>query len=70
MIKVEHENGYTGIVYGMSSISVFKDNKEVLHTGSLTKPITTEEELHKYLDEIPELLEELYAAMDDIGGDE
>lgn len=27
MIKVEHENGYTGIVYGMSSISVFKDIK-------------------------------------------
>ena len=35
MLKVTHENGYTGVAYGISSLSVYKDDKEVLHTGSL-----------------------------------
>ena len=37
MIKYESENGYTGILYGESSLSVFDSNgKERLHTGSRT----------------------------------
>lgn len=54
MLKVTHENGYTGVAYGMSSLSLYKDNKEVLHTGSLKKQFQTEEELYKYLEEVPE----------------
>ena len=34
---------YTGILYGYSSYSVFKNGKEILHTGSRT--INTKEEL-------------------------
>lgn len=59
MIKVQHENGYTGIVYGKKSLSVIKDNKEILHTGSLTKEIKTEKELYEYLEQLPELLKNL-----------
>ena len=32
-IMVEHENGYCGILYGKSSMSIFKGDQEVLHTG-------------------------------------
>lgn len=58
-MKVKHENGYTAIVYGKSSISVFKDNKEVLHSGSLIKPFNTEKEVYEYLEQLPKLIEKL-----------
>lgn len=58
-MKVKHENGYTAIVYGKSSISVYKDNEEVLHTGSLIKQFNTEKEVYEYLEQIPKLLEKL-----------
>ena len=32
-IMVEHENGYYGCLYGESSMSIFKGDQEVLHTG-------------------------------------
>jgi hypothetical protein len=35
---------------GKKSLSVIKDNKEILHTGSLTKEIKTEKELYEYLE--------------------
>ena len=43
-IMVEHENGYYGCLYGKSSMSIFKDNKEVLHTGF--RNINTPDELY------------------------
>ena len=70
MIKVEHENGYTGIVYGKSSISVYKDNEEVLHTGSLIKPFKTEKEVYEYLDKLLDFFKELDENMDKILADE
>lgn len=69
MIKVEHENGYTGIVYGKSSMSVYKDNKEVLHTGSLIKPFTTEKEVYEYLEKLPSFFKSLDENIDKILAD-
>lgn len=56
-IMVEHENGYYGCLYGKSSMSIFKDNKEVLHTGS--RNINTSDELYEILSEMPDFVEML-----------
>lgn len=56
-IMVEHENGYHGCLYGKSSMSIFKDNKEVLHTGS--RNINTSDELYEILSEMPDFVEML-----------
>ena len=56
-IMVEHENGYYGCLYGKSSMSIFKDNKEVLHTGF--RNINTPDELYKQLSEMPSFMEML-----------
>ena len=56
-IMVKHENGYYGCLYGKSSMSIFKDNKEVLHTGS--RNINTPDELYEILSEMPDFMEKL-----------
>ena len=56
-IMVEHENGYYGCLYGESSMSIFKDNKEVLHTGF--RNINTPDELYEILSEMPSFTEKL-----------
>ena len=56
-IMVEHENRYYGCLYGKSSMSIFKDNKEVLHTGS--RNINTPDELYEILSEMPSFIEKL-----------
>ena len=56
-IMVEHENGYNGCLYGKSSMSIFKGNKEVLHTGF--RNINTPDELYKQLSEMPSFMEML-----------
>lgn len=56
VIKVEHPNGYLGVLYGESSMSIYdKDGHEVLHTGS--RNIQTAAELYEVLDRIPNLKE-------------
>lgn len=54
-IMVEHKNGYYGCLYGKSSMSIFKDNKEVLHTGF--RNINTPDELYEILSEMPSFME-------------
>ena len=54
-IMVQHENGYYGCLYGKSSMSIFKDNKEVLHTGF--RNINTPDELYEILSEMPSFTE-------------
>ena len=63
-IKVTHENGYTGIIYGKHSLVVLKDSQEVLHTGS--RLINTKEELYEYLGNIPNLLKLLDESFDEL----
>lgn len=54
---VKHKNGYCGCLYGKSSMSIFKDNKEVLHTGS--RNINTADELYEILSEMTSFMEKL-----------
>lgn len=56
-IMVEHKNGYRGCLYGKSSMSIFKGNKEVLHTGF--RNINTPDELYVELSEMPSFMEKL-----------
>lgn len=59
VVKVEHPNGYSGMLYGESSMVIFdKDGHEVLHTSSRTPQ--TEEDLWEVLETTPELLKILY----------
>lgn len=53
-IKVNHPNGYTGILYGRRSLVVLKGEEEVLHTGF--RNIDTEKELYDYLEKFPDFL--------------
>lgn len=52
-IKYESENGYTGMIYGESSMRIIDPyGKEVLHTGFRT--ISTEKELKEFVDDFPD----------------
>lgn len=54
VVKVEHPNGYFGILYGKSSMMIYDRNgNEVIHTGF--RNINTKEELYEHLGKIPEL---------------
>lgn len=58
LIKVEHPNGYMGILYGKSSMSIYdKDGHECLHTGS--RNLQTESELYELLEDLPRNMEML-----------
>ena len=53
MVKVKHPNGYTGILYGKSSMVIHDpDGHEVMHTGF--RNIHTKEQLYDYLGRFPE----------------
>lgn len=55
-IKVEHPNGYMGIIYGKSSMSIYdEEGHEILHTGS--RNINTKEELYELLEGMPKFVE-------------
>lgn len=56
-IMVEHDNGYYGCLYGKSSMSIFKDDKEVLHTGF--RNINTPDDLYEILSKMPSFMEKL-----------
>jgi hypothetical protein len=52
-IKYTSKNGYTGVMYGKSSLVILDENgKEVFHTGSRT--CNTYEELVEQTDTYPE----------------
>ena len=67
-IKYTSPNGYTGILYGESSLAVFKpDGTESLHTGR--RNIETYEELVKLVDDHPNLLKILLEHRDEWEGE-
>ena len=67
-IKYTSPNGYTGILYGESSLAVFKpDGTESLHTGR--RNIETYEELVKLVDDHPNLLKILLEHRDEREGE-
>ncbi len=57
-IKYTSNNGYTGVLYGESSLVIFNpDGTESMHTGS--RSINTYEELVRIVDEHPRFIEAL-----------
>ena len=55
-IRVDHPNGYSGLLYGESSMLIFKNGEEVMHTGFRNADLQTADDLYKYLDDIPEFM--------------
>lgn len=55
-IYAEHSNGYSGCLYGKKSMTIFKGEQEVIHTGS--RNVNTKEELIKLLSIIPEVMQD------------
>lgn len=50
-IRVEHANGYYGVLYNKSSLAIFHGTRWVLHTAHRT--INTAEELAEMLEDYP-----------------
>lgn len=68
-IIIKHPNGYSGRLYGKSSMLIFSpEGKEVLHTGF--RSINTQKELYDMLETYPEfmkLLSNIEITDDDAG---
>jgi hypothetical protein len=58
-----HENGYSAVLYGTSSMSIMKDGKEVLHTGF--RAANTGKEVMNLLANIPAFFETMRGELDD-----
>ena len=57
-IKVEHPNGYTGVLYGKSSMSIYDEKgHECFHT--IHSRIKNEAELCELLEDMPRLMKSL-----------
>ena len=56
-MEYKHKNGYSAKLYGVSSMVIYRDGKEILHTGF--RNVNTEEEVMKFLDDFPRFFEEL-----------
>jgi len=58
VIKYTSENGFSGALYGESSMSIYDpDGKEVFHTGFRKKEINSLEALKEQVDTFPEFQE-------------
>ena len=67
-IKYTSKNGYTGVLYGKSSLSIYDfTGKEVLHTGF--RKANTYEELVEVVETHPEFMEMLSDAFPKIVND-
>lgn len=56
------KNGYTGVLYGNKSMSVFDRNEhEVMHTGF--RNINTGDELKEFIDNFDEFLKDLKSSV-------
>lgn len=70
VIKYTSENGYSGALYGESSMSIYNpDGKEVFHTGFRRKEINSLEALKEHVDTFPEFQKMLSSKVKDIHDD-
>lgn len=53
-VTYSHPNGYAAVLYGISSMSVYHEGKEVMHTGF--RNVNTEEAVMELLETMPEAL--------------
>ena len=56
-VTYTHKNGFSAILYGKSSMSILKNGKEVLHTGS--RAVNTEKEVMELLEKQPEFMKSM-----------
>ena len=64
-IKYTSKNGYSGVLYGESSMSIYdKEGKEVLHTGQ--RNVNTYEELVDLIENFPDFRRRLKKALQEI----
>ena len=61
--EYKHPNGYSAKLYGKSSISVFYEGREVLHSGF--RNANTEAEVMEVLETMGQLLEETKKIMEE-----
>lgn len=62
MKEYKHSNGYSAKLYGISSMSIFYEGKEISHTGF--RSVNTEKEVMDLLEEYPSFIESLKKALD------
>lgn len=63
--EYKHPNGYSARLYGMSSLSIYFEGKEVMHTGY--RSVNTEKEVMDLLAKQPEFREKLKRIMEERG---
>lgn len=63
VIRASHHNGFSGVLYGESSMIIYYKEHEVLHTG-FRNPNTIEE-LIEVLKSMPDLMKALDKVIDD-----
>ncbi len=68
MREYKHSNGYSARIYGESSLSIYFNGKEVLHTGS--RNVDTEDEVMEMLEDYPNLWSALSSHIDEILSDD
>ena len=61
--EYKHPNGYSARLYGESSLSIWFNGKEVLHTGS--RNANTEDEVMELLESYPEFVKSLESYTDE-----
>lgn len=64
--EYKHPNGYSAKLYGKSSMSVYYEGREVLHTGF--RNANTEAEVMEVLETMGQLLEETRKIMEEREG--
>lgn len=61
--KIYHPNGYSARLYGETSLIVYHNGKEVLHTGS--RNVNTDTEVMELLETMPEFLQKIMGWSDE-----
>ena len=68
-IKYTSNNGYTGVLYGQSSLAIYdKTGKEVMHTGS--RSINSYDELVDMVEDYPKFRQMLLEHLDELMSDD
>ena len=65
-VTYTHKNGFSAVLYGKSSMSILKNGKEVLHTGSRT--VNTEKEVMELLEKQPEFMKAMNDSIESFFG--
>ena len=68
MKEYKHPNGYSARLYGDSSLSIYFNGKEILHTSS--RNVDTEDEVMELLEDYPNLWSALSNHIDEILSDD